>query len=82
MQAQIEKLQAKYSKIVEQEQQEELINRIKEIKSDIEGIKSGNVGIKLNIDKDGKEILREYGDGYDAKLTILENDSSLFEQKL
>jgi hypothetical protein len=58
------------------------LNKIKEIKLDIESIKSGNVDIKFNIGKDGKEIVREYGDGYDAKLTILENDSNLLDQKL
>ena len=49
---------------------------------DIEAIKNGNVGIKYNIEKDGKEIVKDYSDGYDNKLTVLENDTSLFNQKL
>ena len=49
---------------------------------DIEAIKNRNVGIKYNIEKDGKEIVKDYSDGYDNKLTVLENDTSLFNQKL
>ena len=67
---------------MEQELWEELTNKIREMKLDIEGIKNGNVGIKYNIEKDGKEIVKDYSEGYDAKLTILENDTSLFNQKL
>ena len=52
-------------------QEEELLNKIREIKSDIESIKNGNVDIKFNIGKDGKQIVKEYSDGYDAKLTSL-----------
>lgn len=38
--------------------------------------------MKFNIEKDGKEIVKEYSDGYDAKLTILESDNNLFDQRL
>lgn len=38
--------------------------------------------MKVNIQKDGKQIVKEYSDGYDAKLTMLENDNALFEQRL
>lgn len=63
-------------------EEEDLINKIREIKADIESIKSGNTNMKFNIDKDGKEIVREYSEGYDAKLTILENDCALLDKKL
>lgn len=82
LQCQIEMLEAKYSKIVEHSQEQELVNKIREVKADIELIKNGNTDIKFNIEKDGKEIVKEYSDGYDAKLTILENDNVLYDQKL
>lgn len=45
-------------------------------------MRNSNVDIKVNIEKDGKEIVKEYSDGYDAKLTMLENDNNLFDQRL
>ena len=37
--------------------------------------------MKLHIDKDGKEIVKQYSDGYDFKLTSLENDKVIMDQK-
>lgn len=41
-------------KIVRQQQEEELLNKIKNIKEDICEIKGSNLNIKVGIDKDGK----------------------------
>lgn len=54
MQHQIQKLEEKYVRIVRQQQQEELLNKIKSTKEEICEIKGSNLNIKVGIDKDGK----------------------------
>lgn len=82
MQNEIDKIQEKYKRVVEQQQEVEVLNKISEIKEEIVELKGGNVSIKFTIEKDGKEIVKECSDGYDSKLTILENDKVSFEMKL
>lgn len=82
MQNEIDKIQEKYKRVVEQQQEVEILNKISEIKGEILELKGGNVSIKFTIEKDGKEIVKECSDGYDSKLTYLENDKVSFDMKL